>query len=35
MVSRPQLSEVLDHQEPGLQERVARFAEEVIPLMRR
>ena len=25
----------LDHQEPGLEERVARFAEEVIPLIRR
>lgn len=25
----------LDHQEPGLDERVARFAEEVIPLIRR
>jgi alkanesulfonate monooxygenase SsuD/methylene tetrahydromethanopterin reductase-like flavin-dependent oxidoreductase (luciferase family) len=25
----------LDHQEPGLEERVARFAEEVMPLLRR
>jgi alkanesulfonate monooxygenase SsuD/methylene tetrahydromethanopterin reductase-like flavin-dependent oxidoreductase (luciferase family) len=25
----------LDHQEPGLDERVARFAEEVMPLVRR
>jgi alkanesulfonate monooxygenase SsuD/methylene tetrahydromethanopterin reductase-like flavin-dependent oxidoreductase (luciferase family) len=25
----------LDHREPGLEERVARFAEEVIPLIRR
>jgi alkanesulfonate monooxygenase SsuD/methylene tetrahydromethanopterin reductase-like flavin-dependent oxidoreductase (luciferase family) len=25
----------LDHQEPGLEERVGRFAEEVIPLIRR
>jgi len=24
----------LDHQEPGLEERVGRFAEEVIPLIR-
>jgi hypothetical protein len=25
----------LDHQEPGLEERVRRFAEEVLPLIRR